>query len=85
MTDTREPAGTVLRIHGFVDRYTTWMKEVAVSAQGDPTLAASLADLMKCRLVGELDEFIELELRLRAFERRAPEVLPQFKLVGNGG
>lgn len=85
MTDMREPAGTVPRLHEFVERYTTWMKEVSASAQDDVTVAASLADLMKSRLVAELDEFIELEVRLRVFERRVPEAPPLFKLVGNGG
>jgi hypothetical protein len=85
MTDKRESAGTVLRVNDFVERYATWMKEVSASAQADPAITASLADLMKSRLVAELDEFIELELRLRAFERRAPEPPALFKLVGNGG
>jgi len=83
MTDNREPAGTLLRIHEFVERYTTWMKEVSASARDDATIAASLADLMKSRLVDELDDFIELEVRLRAFERRAPEPPLVFRLVGN--
>ncbi len=85
MTDTRDPAGAALRLDEFVDRYTTWMKEVSASARADATIAASLADLMKSRLVDELDKFIELEMRLRAFERRAPEAPPLFKLVGSGG
>ncbi len=84
MTDTREPAGPALRLNEFVDRYTTWMKEVSAAGCGDLTLAASLADLMKARLVAELDAFVELELRLRAFERRAPEALPPLRLVGSG-
>ena len=74
---------TAQRIHEFVERYTTWMKEVSACARDD-AVAASLADLMKSRLVTELDQFVELEVRLRAFDRRAPEG-SLFKLVGNGG
>ncbi|MBV8538860.1 MAG: hypothetical protein JO128_24895 [Alphaproteobacteria bacterium] len=84
MTDTREPQGAALRLHEFVERYTTWMKEVSASARDDATLAATLTDLMKNRLVDDLDAFIELELRLRAFERRVPEVPSQLRLVGTG-
>ncbi len=84
MSDTRAPE-TVPRLHEFVERYTAWMKEVSASARYDATIAASLADLMKNRLVAELDDFIELEMRLRAFERRAPDAPPSFKLVSNHG
>ena len=84
MTDPREPAATSLRLHEFVERYTAWMKEVSASAQHDASVAASLVDVMKSRLAAELDTFIELELRLRAFERRAPEVPPQLRLVLSG-
>lgn len=81
MTSARQPLGPAAhRIHDFVERYTAWMKEVA--AQHDPTTAAALADLMKGRLAAEIDEFVEVELRLRAFERRAPDQL-RLKIVGN--
>ena len=73
------------RIGDFVDRYTVWMNEVAAAAQRDANLAASLIHLMRTRLAGELDSFVELELRLRAFERRAPEQPSLLRRVGNDG
>lgn len=83
---THEPGGTAgARVRDFVERYTGWLKEVAAAAQADPAIAASLADLMKDRLAGEVDKFVEIELRLRAFERRAPEQVPLFRRVGNDG
>lgn len=85
MTNWREPGGAATRIHDFVDRYTVWMKEVAAAARQEAAVAASLTDLMKSRLAAELDDFIEQELRLRAFERRAPEQHILFKRVGNDG
>ncbi len=80
-----EPRGTApARIRDFVDRYTTWMKEVAGAACPDAAVAASLADLMKDRFAADLDQFLEVELRLRAFERRVPDQVP-LKRVGNDG
>ena len=72
------------RIHEFVERYTAWMREVSAFAPADAALAASLADLMKSRLAADLDAFVELELRLRAFERRALEP-PLLRLAGHDG
>lgn len=86
MTNAQETTGAAAaRIRDFVERYATWLKEVSAAAPADAAVAASLADLMKGRLAAELDEFVELELRLRAFERRAPEQPQILKLVGNDG
>ena len=86
MTDGREPAVTAeRRIRDFIEGYTTWMKEVSAAAAQEPAVAASLVDLMKARLATDLDGFVELELRLRAFERRAPEPQVLLKRVGNDG
>lgn len=82
-TAAETPAGQ--RIDDFVDRYTVWMNEVATAAQRDSNLAASLVHLMRTRLADELDSFVELELRLRAFERRAPEQPNLLRRVGNDG
>lgn len=71
------------RIHDFVESFTVWMKETSAAAHRDVLLAASLVDLMKGRLKADLDAFVETELRLRAFERRAPDPEPVFKLAGN--
>lgn len=87
MTNGREPADVVVqqRICDFVDRYMVWMNEVAALAAQDPKVAVSLIDLMRTRLANDLDKFVELELRLRAFERRAPEQQALFRRVGNDG
>lgn len=83
MTSPRPPMNPVShRVQDFVERYTVWMTEVSASAQHDPQIAAALADLMKRRLAEEIDAFVEVEMRLRAFERRAPDQL-RLKLVGN--
>jgi hypothetical protein len=83
MTD-KPPAGTVRRLHEFVERYTAWMKEVSTSAANDAAVTVSLVDLMKSRLTAELDRFVEVELRLRVFERRVPEQ-PPLRRVGTDG
>jgi len=84
-TPEHDPADKAVRIREFVDRYTTWMKEVAAAARDNPELMASLADLMHRRLAADLDSFIETELRLRVFERRAPEQHPLLHLIENAG
>lgn len=84
MTNAQETAAAV-RVRDFVERYATWLKEVSAAARTDAAVAASLADLMKDRLAGELENFVELELRLRVFERRTADQSHMFKLVGNDG
>jgi hypothetical protein len=82
MTGAQETAATA-RVRDFVERYATWLKEVSAAASADAAVAVSLADLMKDRLAGDLENFVELELRLRVFERRTPEQAHMFKLAGN--
>ncbi len=83
-TPEHDPTAKVARIQDFIDRYTVWMNEVSAAGH-DPGLMTSLTDLMKQRLAADLDSFIETELRLRAFERRAPEQHPLLQLIGNAG
>lgn len=86
MTSRREAMGIAgTRVREFVERYAVWMKDVSTAAQKDSAVAACLIDLMKSRLASEIDHFVEAELRLRAFERRAPEQQMLFKRVGNDG
>lgn len=75
----------IVRVRAFVEHFTLWMKETSAAGRDDPTLAASLVDLMKGRLEADLDRFIEVELRLRAFERRAPDHEPFLQLVDKAG
>jgi len=84
MTNAQETVA-VVRVRDFVERYATWLKEVSAAARTDAAVAASLADLMKDRLACDLENFVELEVRLRVFERRTADQSPMFKLVGNGG
>jgi hypothetical protein len=73
------------RVNEFVERFTVWMKEIATVSDDDPTLVASLVDLMKDRLAADLERFVETELRLRAFERRAPDQEPFLQLIEKAG
>ena len=72
------------RVRDFVENFTMWMKEIA-TVRHDPSVASSLVDLMKGRLADDLDRFIETELRLRAFERRAPDPEQFLKLIEKAG
>ena len=76
---------TTGRVDEFVERFTVWMKEIAAVSDGDPHLTRSLVDLMKQRLVTDLEQFVETELRLRAFERRVPDQEPFLQLVEKAG
>src|SRR5258708_19582037 len=80
-----EACAGIVRVRAFVDHFTLWMKETSAAGRDDPTLAASLVDLMKGRLEADLDDFIEAELRLRAFERRAPDQEPFLHLIAKPG
>ncbi|HEX9462436.1 MAG TPA: hypothetical protein VGB82_07535 [Alphaproteobacteria bacterium] len=80
-----EACAGIVRVRAFVDHFTLWMKETSAAGRDDPTLAASLVDLMKGRLEADLDDFIEAELRLRAFERRAPDQEPFLQLIDKAG
>ncbi len=73
------------RVHDFVDRFTVWMKEIAAVSDSDPSLARSLVDLMKQRLAADIEQFVETELRLRAFERRAPDQEAFLQLIEKAG
>lgn len=73
------------RVNEFVERFTVWMKEIATVSDDDPTLVTSLVDLMKDRLATDLERFVETELRLRAFERRAPDQEPFLQLIEKAG
>jgi len=84
-TPEHERAAKAVRIEEFVAGYTTWMKEVAAAARDNPEITASLADLMRQRLAADLDSFVETELRLRVFERRAPEQHPLLQLIETAG
>jgi hypothetical protein len=73
------------RVRTFVENFTEWMKEIASVSDGDPDLARSLVDLMKTRLAADVEQFVETELRLRAFERRAPDQEPFLQLIEKAG
>ena len=84
-TSEDEAAAKAARIRDFVDRYAVWMNDVSIAAQKNPQHVGALVDLMKARLVADLDGFIEVELRLRAFARRTPDGDGALQLIGNAG